>query len=166
MEKLMPWWPDCSHGISCHNLRAGLKKWKQMDAGTEDSLYLIKIMPVRSPMTNFRMTVRADCTVSACSPLLQPRKSRAHWLSVAGELAFGQVFPHHPWLLASKQTCHCRVLASLSAVERRAAGPGIGYTLNVPNRHFHMKSKKIASIAQGNVVPQAVFLFPPQLAFS
>ena len=34
-------------------------------------------MLVRPPMTSFKMTVRADCAVSACSPLPQPIKRLA-----------------------------------------------------------------------------------------
>ena len=41
-------------------------------------LRTIKMMLVRPPMTNFR----ADCAVSACSPLPQPMKALAHWLTV------------------------------------------------------------------------------------
>ena len=37
----------------------------------------IKVSLVRPPMTSFKMTVRADCAVSACSPF-----PLAHWLSV------------------------------------------------------------------------------------
>ena len=33
-------------------------------------------------MTNFKMTVRADCAVSACSLLPQPIKALAHQLGV------------------------------------------------------------------------------------
>ena len=32
-------------------------------------------MLVRPPMTNVKMTVRVDCAVSSCSPLLLPKKS-------------------------------------------------------------------------------------------
>ena len=101
------------------------------------------MMPVRSPMTNFRMTVRADCTVSACSPHLQPIKSHAHGLSVAGELAFGQAFPPPPLVagVRNKFPFHFTLLASLLAFEWQAAGPGFDYTFYVPNRHFHINSK-------------------------
>ena len=44
----------------------------------------IKMMPIRPPMTNVKMTVRADCAVSACSPLPASIKALAHWLSVGG----------------------------------------------------------------------------------
>ena len=37
---------------------------------------------VRPSMTNLEMTVRADCAVSACSPLPLSIKVLAHWLSV------------------------------------------------------------------------------------
>ena len=39
---------------------------------------------VRPPMTNFKMTVRADCAVSAHSPLPLPVKILASWLSGRG----------------------------------------------------------------------------------
>ena len=41
-------------------------------------------MLVRPPMTNFKMTVRADCVVSACSPLPLATKALAPWLSRVG----------------------------------------------------------------------------------
>ena len=41
----------------------------------------IKMTLVRPPMTNFKMTVRADCAVSACSPLTVSIKTFAPWLS-------------------------------------------------------------------------------------
>ena len=42
-------------------------------------------------MTNFKMTVRAACVVSTCSPLPPPIKGLTHWLSGKGgwESAFG-----------------------------------------------------------------------------
>ena len=53
-----------------------------------------KMMLVRPLMTNLKMTVRADCTVSACSPLLQPIRALPHWLSVRGSWPFDRC--HHP----------------------------------------------------------------------
>ena len=47
-------------------------------------MYLIKVMLLRSPMTNFQMTVRADCAVSARCLLPQPVKALAHRLPVGG----------------------------------------------------------------------------------
>ena len=45
-------------------------------------LETIKRTLVRPSMTNLGMTVRADCAVSACSPLPLSIKVLAHWLSV------------------------------------------------------------------------------------
>ena len=42
---------------------------------------ITKMVLVRSPMTNLKTTVRADCTVSACSPLPQPIKALTFSLS-------------------------------------------------------------------------------------
>ena len=42
-------------------------------------------------MTNFKMTIKANCIVFTCNPLLS-MKSPAHWLSVVGESALGQEF--------------------------------------------------------------------------
>ena len=50
-------------------------------------------MLVRQPKINFKMTVRADCAVSACSSLPLPIKSLAHWLSVGGSLPLDR-HPH------------------------------------------------------------------------
>ena len=74
-------------------------------------------------MTNFKMTVRAGCAVSARSPL--PPKALAHWLSGVGgggggrESAFGQECKHPTPLLASeiKQTFVSTKLDSLLASE-------------------------------------------------
>ena len=69
---------DCSHDINCHNS----EDWPQeMETNWPWNWRLtacktIKVPLVRPPMTNFK-TVRADCAVSACSPL-----PLAHWLSV------------------------------------------------------------------------------------
>ena len=68
--------PDCSHDINCHNLgELASRKWEQINPGTEDyGLKIIKMTLVRPPMMNFKMTVRADCAVSAHGPLLLPIK--------------------------------------------------------------------------------------------
>ena len=57
-------------------------------------------MLVRLPMTNFKMTVRADCAVSTCSPLLSIKASApdCQWKGVS--LWTGVRPPH--WLPASK----------------------------------------------------------------
>lgn len=64
---------------------------------TVTELKTIKIMLVRPPMTNFKMTVRADSAVSACSSLPLCIKTFPPRLSVGhGLWAFGQEsgFPH------------------------------------------------------------------------
>ena len=48
-------------------------------------------------MTVFKMTVRADCAVSACSPLLSYIEALAHWLSVG----WGKSWPLDKTLSAS-----------------------------------------------------------------
>ena len=47
-------------------------------------LKTIKMIWDRPPMTNFKMTVRADCVVSVYNPLLSI-KALAPWLSLAGQ---------------------------------------------------------------------------------
>ena len=47
-------------------------------------LKTIKMIWDRPPMTNFKMTVRADCVVSVYNPLLSI-KALAPWLSLVGE---------------------------------------------------------------------------------
>ena len=75
-------------------------------------------MLVRLPMTDFKITVRADYAVSVRSTLL-----------CLGELAFGQphCVPHHPlpWLQTSRidQSFLSTNLASLLAFEQQAATP-------------------------------------------
>ena len=66
-KKKLTTWPDCSHDISFHNSGTGLKEmgingpwnWRLI------ILKIIKMTPVRAPLTNFKMTLRADC---ACKP--------------------------------------------------------------------------------------------------
>ena len=55
-------------------------------------------MLVRPPMTNFKMMVRADCAIPACSPLPPAIKTLAHWLwRRRGQSVFGQTsVPHSP----------------------------------------------------------------------
>ena len=71
-------------------------------------------------MTDFKMTVRAGCAVSVCSPLPWSIKALVHWLSVvgAGKSSFRQKSTA-PCLLASKikQTFFSTSLASLLAFE-------------------------------------------------
>ena len=71
MDKLITWWPDCSHDISYHNS----KNWPQRNENNHHWKWrltvpkTIKMTLVRPLMTNFKMTIRADWAVSACSPL-------------------------------------------------------------------------------------------------
>ena len=58
-------WPTTVHRVT--------KSWIQLSTQEQYSK-ITKMVLVRSPMTNLKMTVRADCTVSACSPLPQPIK--------------------------------------------------------------------------------------------
>ena len=59
--------------------------------------------PVRPPMANFKMPVRADCAVSACSPLPPSIKALAPWLS-RRESAFGQASTLSPGCRHPKQS--------------------------------------------------------------
>ena len=43
---------------------------------------IIKMVVVRPPMINFKIMVRADCVVPACSPLPSPTEALAHRLSM------------------------------------------------------------------------------------
>ena len=76
-------------------------------------LKIIKMVLVRPPMTSFKMTVRADCAVSAWSPLSLHVRALASWLLRGwGESTFGQT------------VCFLSTnLASLLAIRRWAAGP-------------------------------------------
>ena len=84
-------------------------------------------MLVRPPMTNLKMTVRADCAVFAWGPLLFSIKALAHWLPVGvGESAFGQTSATLPLQLSTsemKQTFLSTNLACLLAFEQQAARP-------------------------------------------
>ena len=86
-------------------------------------LETIKMMLVRPLMTNYKRTVRADYTMSACSRLPQPIKVLAHWLSVEGVSLWTGVPTQPPWMPASqiKQTLLSTKLVSLLAFEQRAA---------------------------------------------
>ena len=89
-------------------------------------------------MTNFKMMVRADCAVSACSLLPLFIKALAHWLSPGGwrGSASGHEFTlptPQPQLPASKikQTLLSTNLASSSAFEWQAAKPPLSVMLPV-----------------------------------
>ena len=95
------------------------KKCEQVNPGTEDELYLTKMTLVRPLMTNLKVTVRADCAVSACSRLLLSIKALAPLAASAGGVGLC------PQLLASeiKQTLLSSNLAYLLASEQQAVGP-------------------------------------------
>ena len=103
------------------------KSWIQLST-QEWHCKITKMVLVRSPMTNLKTTVRADCTVSACSPLPQPIKALAFSLSGGGggcESAFGQMSTLPSQLLASemKQTFLSTNLACLLTSGQWAAAP-------------------------------------------
>ena len=58
-------------------------------------LETIKMTLVRPSMTKLEMTVRADCAVSACSPVPLSIKVLAHLLSVGGISLWTDVHPSH-----------------------------------------------------------------------
>ena len=67
-------------------------------------LETIKMTLVIAPITSFKMTGRADCAVSAFSPLPLPVRADVHWLWGGGELAFGQKSVPLPPLVACIQS--------------------------------------------------------------
>ena len=131
-KKLTTWWPGCTHKISCHSSRIGLKgvetnwPWNRRLTAPKATT----MTPVRSLMTYIRMTIRASCAVSACSPL-SVFKSCCHWLSV--------YFPHPPLLYLPtskiKQTFLFTKLASLRSPNWPLSGkqtdPTFGYSPTV-----------------------------------
>ena len=102
------------------------EKWKQMDPETVPKT--IKMMLVRPPMTNLKMTIRADSAVSICGSLLTSvyKSSCPQVAGGGGESAFGEMFTTlAPQLSASeiKQTFLTTNLACLLAFGQRAARP-------------------------------------------
>ena len=81
-------------------------------------------MLVRPPMTNLKMTVRADCAVPAYGPLLLSITPFAPLVASWEELAFEKMPALLPELLASeiKQTFLSTNLAHLLTFEQQAAG--------------------------------------------
>ena len=82
----------------------------------------MKMTPVRPPTTNFKMTVKGDCDVSAWSPLPLSIKALAP-LMVSGwgsrpleRLPFSQLRPLVAGILSTSLAC-------LLAFERQVAGP-------------------------------------------
>lgn len=74
-------------------------------------------------MTNFKMTVRADCALSACPPPPSAKKALTHWLRDGGWPLNMRSLPT-PLLTASenKQTSLSTNLGSLLALGQWAAG--------------------------------------------
>ena len=74
-KKLTTWWPDCSQDIEAAAiLRTGLKEWEQTSPElkihcTENN------QNDAGQITDFKMTVRANCAVSTWSPLPSVNKS-------------------------------------------------------------------------------------------
>ena len=106
------------------------RRWKQTNPGTVlKTIYSKQSRWCWSDhhMTNVRMTVRADCADSVCSPLPLPIKALAHWLSVRVSMSLDRCPPPSfpPWLpaLKIKQTFLSTDLVSLLAFEQRATGP-------------------------------------------
>ena len=102
------------------------EKWKQMDPGTVPKT--IKMMLVRPPMINLKMTIRADSAVSVCGSLLTSvyKSSCPQVAGGGGESAFGEMFTTlAPQLSASeiKQTFLTTNLDCLLAFGQRAARP-------------------------------------------
>ena len=55
---------------SCHNSENWLQRnGNRLTLELKAVLKTVKMTPIRPLMTNFRMTIRADCEVSACNPL-------------------------------------------------------------------------------------------------
>ena len=94
-------------------------------------------MLVRPPMINFKMTVRADYVVSACSPLPQPIKALALclWREV-GRLGLWTTLHTTPQLHTSKikQTFLSTNLASLLAFDQWATGTPFSVTILIARR--------------------------------
>ena len=91
-KKLTAWWPGCSHNIRCYsseNWPQGIENKPALELKTNFTQNN-QNERIRPPMIYFKMTVRADGAVSACSPLPVPITAFAHWLSVGWrESAFG-----------------------------------------------------------------------------
>ena len=88
---------------SCHNSENWLRRnGNKLPLELKAALKTIKMTLIRALMANFRMTIRADCEVSAWapSPIL---KSSARWL-VGVESAFGQKLPSRLQALEIKRT--------------------------------------------------------------
>ena len=110
------------YDISCHLQRTGRKEREQSWLELKINCYLKQSRWHWSNhfMTNFKMTVRAGCVVSVCSPLPSSIKALVHWLSVggAGKSSFQQKSTAPCWLASKiKQTFLSTSIAYLLAFE-------------------------------------------------
>ena len=107
---------------SCYNSENWLRRnGNRLTLELKAILKTVKMTLIRPLMTNFRMTIRADCEVSACSPLPSSWKALAYWL-VGVESAFGWKFPSRLQALEIEQTLLSTNFASL-ALEPQAPEP-------------------------------------------
>jgi len=107
---------------SCYNSENWLRRnGNRLTLELKAILKTVKMTLIRPLMTNFRMTIRADCEVSACSPLPSSWKALAYWL-VGVESALGWKFPSRLQALEIKQTLLSTNFASL-ALEPQAPEP-------------------------------------------
>ena len=107
-------------------------------------------MLVRQPKINFKMTVRADCAVAACSSLPLPIKSLAHWLgreSAIGQASTLPIASHlplvqfnsvqslgHVWLFVTPWTAAHQ--ASLSITNSRSLFKLLSTESVMPSNHL------------------------------
>ena len=108
-------------------------------------------------MTNVKMTVRADCADSECSPLPLPIKALAHWLSVRVSMSLDRCpppsFPARLPALKIKQTFLSTDLVSLLAFEQWAAGPHFRlFWLSSCTHHFASVQRAGASGLRSSVI--------------
>ena len=107
---------------SCYNSENWLRRnGNRLTLELKAILKTVKMTLIRPLMTNFSMTIRADCEVSACSPLPSSWKALAYWL-VGVESAFGWKFPSRLQALEIEQTLLSTNFASL-ALEPQAPEP-------------------------------------------
>ena len=114
-------------------------------------LKAIKIMLIRPLMINLKMTVSANCAVSAHSPIPLSIKTLAHCLSVRGNPSLDRNLPSPLFslLLGSKmkQTFLSIILASLLASDGEQLDPSFGYIFSLNSQEqVHLDSWVITSI--------------------
>ena len=122
-HSIVEWTVWKSHDISCHNS----KNWPQRNENWRWTVpKTIRMMLVRPLMIDFKMTSRADCPDSACSPLPQPINALTHWLS-GGWVCLGQESTFLP--IASIQIKQTFISTNLISFEQWTAGPHFQLTL-------------------------------------